>query len=408
MSPNQTSLPAGRSDPFDFDRRIERRGTDSKKWGKYGEEVLPLWVADMDFSAPPPVLEALRHKLEHGVLGYELVSPALLETVAWRMERLYGWKIAPEMVLLIPGVITGFNLAAKVACQPGQGVLLQTPVYPPFLKVHENGSFQHQVSPLLKVIKNGILHYEIDFDDFEARVNSHGARTGLFLLCQPHNPTGGIYTPAQLTRLADICLKHDITLCSDEIHSELLLGGARHTPAASLSPEIADHSITLIAPSKTFNVAGLFTAFAIIPNPDMRRAYRHEIASQSLHVNSLGKAAALASFSGECDDWLKELLVYLTANRDLLVDFVTAHLPGVKCTLPEATYLAWLDCSELVASGKITTSPFEFFLKNAKVALNDGATFGPGGEHCVRLNFGCPRATLLEALERMRTALENP
>jgi len=391
---------------YDFDRLIERRGTRSDKWRAFPEDVFPLWVADMDFAAPPAVQAALQSKLEHGIFGYEGPSFELLEVVAERMQKLYDWLVTPDMVLAVPGVITGFNLAARITCQPGQGVMVQSPVYPPFLKVHINTGLQLQVSQLHKVSTNTNLRYEIDFDEFEARVNSSGARTGMFLLCQPHNPTGNIYTPEQLTHLADICLKNDIFICSDEIHSELLLGGAHHTPMASLSPEIADRTITLIAPSKTFNVAGLFTAFAIIPNPDLRKAYKKEIERQTLHVNILGLAAAQASFSGDCDDWLKDLLVYLTGNRDLLVDTIAHDLSGISCTIPDATYLAWLDCTELVNTGKISTSPCEFFLKNAHVALNDGATFGSGGEGFVRLNFGCPRSTLVSALERMRSALE--
>jgi cystathionine beta-lyase len=390
---------------FDFDRLIERRHTNSIKWDAFPGDVLPLWVADMDFAAPPAVQAALSLKVEHGIFGYEMPSAKLLELVAFRMQNLYNWQVTPEMVLAIPGVVTGFNLAARISCQAGQGVLVQSPVYPPFLQVHANNGLQLQVSQLRKLNENGALRYEIDFDNLEARVNSNAAKTGLFLLCQPHNPTGSIYTPAQLNRLADICLRNDILICSDEIHSELLLGGKKHTPAATISPDVADRTITLIAPSKTFNVAGLFAAFAIIPNPELRNAYKKEIERQTLHVNSLGLAAAQASFSGECDDWLDELLVYLTGNRDLLIDYITNNLPGIRCTNPDATYLAWLDCNELVSSGKITTSPYEFFLKNARVALNDGITFGPGGEGFVRLNFGCPRATLLEALDRMKASL---
>lgn len=392
---------------FDFDQLIERRDTNSTKWRAFTEDVLPLWVADMDFAAPPAVQAALRAKLEHGVLGYERPSFELLQVVANRMQKLYNWQVTPDMVLAIPGVVTGFNLAARLTCQPGQGILVQTPVYPPFLKVASNQGLQLQVSQLQKVNATGVITYEIDFDDFEARMDSGATKIGMFLLCQPHNPTGAIYTSAQLNRLADICLGKNIFICSDEIHSELLLGGVKHTPIATIAPEVEDRTITLIAPSKTFNVAGLFTAFAIIPNPDLRKAYKKEIERQTLHVNSLGLAAAQASFSGECDEWLEELLVYLTGNRDLLVNTITDNLPGIHSTIPDATYLAWLDCNDLLSSRKITTSPYEFFLKNARVALNDGATFGPGGEGFVRLNFGCPRTTLLEALERMRSALED-
>ena len=205
--------------------------------------------------------------------------------------------------------------------------------------------------------------------------------------------------------MAEICQKNETVIVSDEIHSELLLGGARHTPLATLSPEIAERTITLVAPSKTFNIAGLFCGFAIIPNAELRERYKQVVERMTLHVASLAQVAALAAFSGECDAWLNELRAYLTANRNYLVDFVKRELPGIRITVPDATYLAWLDCSELIKSGKISGSPFNFFLKETRVALNDGVAFGTGGEGFVRLNFGCPRATLAEGLERMKKAL---
>jgi len=249
----------------------------------------------------------------------------------------------------------------------------------------------------------------VDFDVFERAVNSGGAQTGMFLLCSPHNPTGQVYSPQDLLRMAEICLKNETVICSDEIHSELLLGGdstsaqggARHIPIASLDPEIADRTITLIAPSKTFNVAGLFCGFAIISNPELLKHYKEIVEQMAMHVNSLGLAAAQAAYSGACDDWLRALRVYLTGNRDFLVETVKREFDGIRITVPEATYLAWLDCREL----NLVPSPHKFFLERAKVALNDGAEFGLGGDGFVRLNFGCPRKTLEEALERMKAAL---
>jgi cystathionine beta-lyase len=249
------------------------------------------------------------------------------------------------------------------------------------------------------------LSYEVDFDAFEQAVNSGGAQTGMFLLCNPHNPTGQVYSRQNLSQMAEICLKNDIVICSDEIHSELLLGGAQHIPLASLSPEIADRTITLVAPSKTFNVAGLHCAFAIIPNPDLMRRYKKTTEQMILHLNSLGLVAAQAAFSGECDEWLAALRVYLTGNRDFLVEYVKREFNGIRITEPEATYLAWLDCNELVRSGRIQGTPHKFFLKQAKVALNEGTEFGHGGEGFVRLNFGSPRKLLEDALERMKTTL---
>lgn len=391
----------------DFDQLIDRRHTNSNKWRKYPADVLPMWVADMDFQAPPAVLAALQARVAHGFLGYESPSRRLQEGVTERLQRLYGWQVDPASVVPIPGVISGFNLSARVTCQPGEGLLIQTPVYPPFFGVHHNQGLTHQTAPLTSRRDGSRLHFEIDFERFEATIASGGARTGMFLLCNPHNPTGQVYDPPVLARLADICFKHNVLICSDEIHSELLLDGARHTPIASLSPEIAARTITLVSPSKTFNVAGLYCAFAIIPDKTLHDRFCREVERQTLHISNLGLEVAQVAFSGECDGWLAELNRYLTANRDDLVDYVSKSLPGICVTVPQATYLAWLDCSHLINSGRIKTSPYEFFLSQAKVALNDGALFGEGGQGCVRLNFGCPRSMLHSALERMRAALEG-
>jgi cystathionine beta-lyase len=399
--------------PYDFSRVLDRRGTNSAKWKFYGPDILPLWVADMDFPAPEPVQEALRRAVEHGIFGYEFPTKELRETIAARMNRLYGWQVSPEMVIATPGVIAGFNAAARTVCTAGQGILVQPPVYPPFLSVHDNCALVRQDAPLMMTAEDASMRYGVDFDVFERAVNSGGAQTGMFLLCNPHNPTGQAYSRHNLVHMAEICLRNNIFICSDEIHSELLLGslstsaqGAiQHIPVASLDPEIADHTITLIAPSKTFNVAGLCCAFAIIPNPDLLRRYKKTAEQMAMDVSSLGMVAAQAAFSGVCDDWLRALRVYLTGNRDFLVEYVKREFNGIRITVPDATYLAWLDCNELVRSGRINGTPHEFFLKQAKVALNEGKKFGIGGEGFVRLNFGCQRKTLEDALERMKAAL---
>jgi cystathionine beta-lyase len=392
---------------YKFDTIIDRRSTNSIKWTQYPEDVLPLWVADMDFMTPQPILDALGAALEGGVLGYEIPSRALFETVAARMQVLYDWKIDPEMVTATPGIVSGFNAAARAVCAPGDGILMQPPVYFPFLTVHENIGLTRQFAPLVKLTDGNIVRYEIDFDAFEAAMVSGDARTRMFLLCNPHNPTGNVYTREQLSRLAEICLRHEVLICSDEIHSELLLGGAQHIPIATLSPEVAEKTITLIAPSKTFNTAGLFCGFAIIPNLELRERYQKAVQQMSLHVNSLGLTAAQAAFSGACDDWLEEVLPYLADNRDFVLNFVQENVPDMRLTVPEATYMNLLDCSLLLESGKITGSPFDFFLEKAKVALVDGSQFGPGGEGTVRLNFGCPRTVLEQALHRIKSSLSG-
>ncbi len=390
--------------PYNFDSIIERRATNCVKWRQYPTDVLPLWVADMDFSAPEPILKALQCSLEHGILGYEFPSIELCETVAARMQTLYGWKVSPEMVVATPGVVSGFTAAAYALCKPGEGILVQPPVYPPFLKVHAGDGWVSQQAPLVLETEGSTLRYKLDFDIFEQAFHSAGAKTGMFLLCNPHNPTGQAYTREELGHMAELCLKKNVPICSDEIHSELVLEGTRHIPIAALDPEVAERTITLIAPSKTFNIPGLFCGFAIIPNKDLLESYKKAVERMTMHVNCLGLIAAQAAFSGDCDEWLRELRAYLTTNRDFVVQFVQKELDGIHTTVPQATYLAWLDCNDLIRSGRISDTPSEFFLKQARVALNEGSEFGAGGEGFVRLNFGCPRSTLVEALGRIKSA----
>jgi cystathionine beta-lyase len=390
---------------YNFDTLIDRRSANSIKWNKYPEDVLPLWVADMDFQTPQPILDALRATLESGALGYVNPSTLLFESLAARMESLYSWKIDPEMVIAVPGTVSGFNAAARAVCSPREGILVLPPVYFPFLVVHENQGLTRQFAPLVKVTVGQVIRYEVDFDAFEAALQADDAPTRMFLFCNPNNPTGNVFTREQLSCLAEISLRHGLVICSDEIHSELLLGGTQHTPIATLDPEIAEQTITLVAPSKTFNTPGLFCGFAIIPDPELRERYRKAVERMTLHVNSLGQIAALSAFSGACDDWLKEVLVYLTANRDFVVKYMQENIADIRLTVPDATYMTWLDCNPLLESGAIKGSPFDYFLNEAKVALSDGSQFGPGGEGFVRLNFACPRSILEEALARIKNSL---
>lgn len=385
--------------PFDFSQAPDRSLTNSLKWTLYPPDVLPLWVADMDFPAPPAINEALARAVAHGVHGYEFPTKRLRKIMAARMEKLYGWQVKPEWVIATPGIIAGFNAAAWAVCEPGQGILTQPPVYPPFLSLHKNIGLTHQDAPLREVHEGKhLIRYEIDFNQFEAAFDTD-APTRMFLLCNPHNPTGRAFNREELLKIAETCLTHDTIIVSDEIHSELTLPPNRHIPIAALDPEIAAHTITLIAPSKTFNVPGLFTGFAIIPDAELRRKFRHETERLCMHVNSLGLVAAEAAFSGACDEWLHELRIYLAANRDFVTNFVRDNLPGARVTHPEATYLSWLDFRTL----NLSPDPYQFLLKKAKVALTDGKDFGEGGQGFARLNFGCPRPVLADALGKIAT-----
>lgn len=383
---------------YNFDEVVERCSTDAAKWSIYDAETLPLWVADMDFVSPEPVIRALHERVNHQIFGYSLPPQELAEIVCDRMHRLYRWSVAPEEILYVPGIVAGINIVARAVARPGEGMLVQTPVYPPFLTAPGNQGLDLQMAELSLVRQDQTVHYELDDEVFHEAITPE---TRLFVLCNPHNPIGRGYTEEELSRMGAICLKHNLTICSDEIHADLLLGDTSHIPMATLAPEIAKRCVTLIAPSKTYNIPGLKCGMAIIQDPALRRTVQAAMGGLDHTVNIFGFIGALAAYL-EGDDWLRQVLAYLTANRDYLIQYMHDQLPGVATTFPQATYLAWLDCRNL----DITSNPFDFFLTQAKVALNDGKTFGPGGEGFVRLNFGCPRSTLTEALERMKTAVQ--
>jgi cystathionine beta-lyase len=391
---------------YNFDQIVGRRGTNSLKWNEYPEDVLPLWVADMDFLTPEPIRDALRAALDRGVLGYEFLTPRTQQVVAARMERLYGWHVDPDWVVSTTGVVSGFNIAARAVCDGNDGALVQTPVYHMFYGIHKNIGLTKQIAPFSILEDDHRLIPQLDLDVFSKSFHSNNARTRIFLLCHPHNPLGNVFNRDDLLGMAEICLQNDTVIVSDEIHSELMLGQANHTPMATLSSEIADKTITLIAASKAFNTAGLFCAFAIIPNTELREKFKKANERITGHASSLGLIAAETAFSGVSDDWLAELLIYLKNNRDFVVDFLTENFPNARFTVPDATFLQWIDFGAYVKSGKILESPYKFFLENAKVALNDGAIFGEGYENFVRLNFGSPRSLVVDALERMRIALK--
>ena len=385
--------------PINFDSTPNRRDPNVKnKWTWYPNDVLPMWVADMDFPAPKPILKELHKVIDQGVLGYEMPSQSLQETVAKRMDRLYHWKVKPESVVAVTGIVSGFTVAARAFGSKKKGVLVQTPVYNEFHEVKNNVGIPQVNAPLVERVDGNILRYEIDWDVFKKQVK----KAGIFLLCNPHNPLGIIFSRKDLLQMAKICIENNVLIVSDEIHSELLLDDHKFTPMAKLSSEIAEHTITLIAPSKTFNVAGLFCGFAIIPNEKLRLRYDKEVNHLRLHVNSLGLHAARIAYSGQCDGWLKDLRRYLTGNRDFLVEYVTKHMPGVRTTIPDATYLGWLDFTQTDIKG----AAYDFFLKEAKVALSDGKIFGTKSEGYARINFGTSRKLLKQGLDRMRKALK--
>ena len=386
---------------YDFDQLPDRRATESLKWLYYEKDVLPMWVADMDFRSPQPVIDALHRRIEHGVFGYPLMDDHLSETpglcdliVNWLAEH-YRWHISPEDITYLPGVVTGFNLACHTFAAPGGGVLVQTPVYTPILKAAEHtGVIHHE----MELIHDEGGRYAVDLDTFRESITTD---TRLFILCNPHNPVGKVFSKQELEQMAEVCLDKGVLICSDEIHCELVYQGYRHVPIASLDPEIAQNTITLMSPSKTFNLAGLQCSFAVIQNPELRQKYLAARKGLVPWVNLMGLVAAKAAYE-QGQSWLDQVLVYLEANRDYLADFVRDELPGIAMAKPEATYLAWLDCRQTGIDG----NPYRFFLEQGRIAFNDGATFGKGGEGFVRLNFGCPRSMLKECLMRMKEVME--
>lgn len=411
---------------YNFDQLVDRRPSGSLKWKTYDPDVLPLWVADMDFQVPPSILEALKARVDHGIFGYELPSRDLKQIICDRLFRFYRWAVTPEQIVFSPGIVSSFNLACCATADSGESVLSHIPVYPPILKAPTNQKMRLVTAELAHHREGQLLHYEIDF---EAMHSALCADTRLFILCHPQNPTGIEFSPSDLTRMAEFCFRHNLWICSDEIHCDLLLDGTVHTPLASLSPEIASRTITLMAPSKTYNIPGLGCSFAIISNPEMRRRFRSAAEGILPWVNSLGLAATQAAFQFG-DEWLEQLRKYLTANRNLLIESLAEDFPYLHYTSPQATYLAWIDCRQapFLAPLKpksmnhdtgspvpdpldpkrkpsgLKENPHEFFLKRARVAFNDGAPFGTCGEGFIRLNFGCPRSRLQEALRRMKTA----
>jgi cystathionine beta-lyase len=375
---------------FDFDRVIDRRRTDSLKWARYGDrDVIPMWVADMDFQAPRPILEALHGRVEHGVFGYAVPPRELTKVVVAWMERMYAWKIEPAWIVWLPGLVPVLNLVCRAYGQDGDEVVTFTPVYPPFLAAPP-ASRKHLRTIGLQ--RQADL-YTFDTERFERELSP---RSRILLLCNPHNPVGRRYEREELARIADICVARDLTICSDEIHCDLILDGGPHVPTATLGPEVSARTITLMAPSKTFNIPGLNCAFAIIENAELRAKFKKAREGIVPGTNALGFAACLAAYR-DCEPWRLALIDYLRGNRDIVYQFIKDQVPGLSMDDVQATYLAWIDVRALGLP-----DPARFF-EQAGVALYDGRHFG--GEGFVRLNFGCPRVTLTEALGRLRRAV---
>lgn len=374
---------------YDFDTVIDRGNTGSEKWDRYADRnIIPLWVADMDFRSPSPVIAALQQRVAHGVFGYTHPTPGVTAAVVEHLQRDFGWQVEADWLVWLPGLVCGLNVLCRAVGEAGDEVLTFTPIYPPFMAAPVLSQRTTVKVPLL--LQQG--RWVADLDVLERAITPHSR---LLLLCSPHNPVGRVWSREELLGFAKVAERHGLVIGSDDIHAGLILDEQRaHIPIATLAPEIADRTITLLAPSKTYNIPGLGCSFAVISNPLLRKAFVRAAGRIVPHINILGYTAAEAAYRyGE--PWRRQLLVYLRGNRDLLMAEINA-LPGLSMTHVEATYLAWIDCR---AAG--IARPGLFFEEHG-VGLSDGADFDLPG--FVRLNFGCSRSLLQEALERMRSA----
>ena len=374
-----------------FDQVYERRQTDSQKWQKYeGQDILPMWVADMDFRAPEPVLQALRDRIDHGIFGYARPEPSAIEAVIEMLERNYRWKVDPDWLVWLPGLVVGLNIASRAFASEGEAILTNTPIYPPFLL---GPRFQGRSIAKAPMALDGD-RWVIDWDAMEAAI---GDNVKMFFFCNPHNPCARVFENQELEAVAEFCRSHDLILCSDEIHCELLLDGRKHTPIASLSNSLDDRSFTFIAPSKTYNLAGLGCSIAIIPNPGLRNRFISASRGIMAEVNNLGYVACEAAYR-HGGPWREELLRYLGKNRDLIQKFAREYLPEARLYEHEATYLSWIDVSALGLKDPVA------HFESHGIGLSDGSFFDSPSH--VRLNFGCPRSTLEEGLQRLRNGFE--
>ncbi len=390
------------SPKYDFDRIIDRTATESLKW-VYPRQVLkvpdaiPLWVADMDFEAPPAVVEALSRRAIHGIYGYPLVPPSFYESAIEWLRRRHGWEVQRSWMTMTPGVVPALNYAVRAFTKRGDGVIIQTPVYHPFFYAIENNG--------RRVVRNPLRfdgrRFVMDFEDLERKVDAPGR---MLILCSPHNPAGRVWTAGELERLRRIAVERDLIVIADEIHHDLIYSGHRHRVLAALSPEIAGRTLTFVAPSKTFNIPGLATAAAIAPNPELLKKFEDEAERAGFDLGQVFGIVGFEAAYAHGGDWLDALLPYLEANLDFLEKFLAERVPRIQLIRPEGTYLALLDCREL---GLSQAALNDFFLRKARVYLNDGTTFGSELEGFLRINFGCPRAILGAALGRIDQAVKD-
>ena len=384
---------------YDFDQVIDRSGNHAAKYDervkKFGtDDVIPLWIADMDFRTCQPVIDALTARAQEGIWGYTARPDSYFQAIRSWQKRRHGWEIDQSLMSWSLGVVQTISAMVKLFTPEGGSVLIQTPVYSEFYDMAE--AWGRKVLENRFVEKDG--KWTVDWADFEEKLQS----AGLFLLCNPHNPLGIVWTPEELRRMAELCMKYHVTMFSDEIHSDLIFHGKKHTPVASLSPEIAGYVTTGISGTKTFNLAGLQASTVVFPNAHMKQVFDHYWQCMDIHRNNAFSLTAMeAAFTGG-EEWLEQLLPYLSANFDFVVDYCEKHIPKIKTYAPDATYLMWLDCRELGMSNEALQ---DFMIQKAKLGLNDGCSFGRSLTGFMRLNAACPRSVLEQVMKQLEAAV---
>ena len=386
---------------YDFDRVIDRTGTASVKFDGLKQyfgrtDLIPMWVADMDFRVPDCVISSIRQRADHAIFGYPIITPGFYNSIIHWIQKRHGWEVPAEWIIFTPGVVPALTMSVMVYSEPGDKVLLQSPVYPPFFSSIKDND---------RILVNNLLNensgrYTIDYEDLDARL-SEGVR--LMFFCNPHNPVGRVWTREEVSKVVELCHKHNVILISDEIHSDLIFPGHTHIPAAVAGKD-TDNMVICMAPSKTFNLAGMASAFLIIPDQHLRGKIKKLLENLHIHYGTIfGLTALQAAYEGG-GKWLNALMDYLLINRDTVIKFFSDKMPEISPVITEGTYLMWLDCRAMDLSDLKLK---RFFVEDAGIAMNPGPAFGLGGEGFQRLNIGCPRSTLLDALNKIKTAWDN-
>ena len=382
-----------------FDELIDRKGTECKKWDTYADDVIPMWIADTDFKCPQPVVDAMVKRAQHGIFGYPVNVKNFEESIAHWQKTRFGWDIDTDWVEYTPAVIPAIVYAMRAFTEPGDNIVIQMPAYHPFHDIIPNNG-RHILGNNLILNEDG--SYSVDFENLEQLLSKK--RTSMFLLCSPHNPIGKCFTREELTRISELCLKHNVFVVSDEIHSDIVYNGRQHIPFGSLSQAAADNCVVCVNPSKTFNIAGVRTGAAVIPNRRNHDLFYKPLEDLKAYGRTIFGTLPIEVAYNECAYYADQLLEYLTGNLDYLNKFIAERIPQIKVTPMQATYLVWLNCKAMNLAPKELN---QFFLEKAKVAMNEGSTFGPGGAGFMRLNIACPRSRLVEALDRIEAAINK-